>query len=177
MRSTGCIGCCWSFPRRGKQFLSSHQAGALIATIKPRDLVGKTRRRLAVELIVELESIDKKINAINNELTELVEARGSTVMTQTRIGPSGTDFDANKQPARPPWKPCEPSNDGSPTSSTPKCWSTRGDGQEGTGRRLCNPASLEAGPRRLGMDVENLHTDHRRTPVRGAFDAGPLTHE
>jgi transposase len=61
----------------------------LIATIKPRDLVGKTRRRLAVELIIELEGIDKKIKAIKKELTKLVEARGSELMTLHGIGPSG----------------------------------------------------------------------------------------
>jgi hypothetical protein len=36
----------------------------MIATIKPRDIVGKTRRRLAVELITELEAIDKKIKGV-----------------------------------------------------------------------------------------------------------------
>jgi hypothetical protein len=36
-----------------KQFLSAPRARALIATIKPPDVVGKTRRRLAVELISE----------------------------------------------------------------------------------------------------------------------------
>ena len=36
----------------------------LIATIKPRGLPGKTRRRLAVELIGELEAIDRKIKAV-----------------------------------------------------------------------------------------------------------------
>jgi transposase len=77
------------FPGGAKQFLSSRQARALIATIKPRDLVGKTRRRLAVELVVELEGIDKKIKAIKKELTGLVEARGSTLLTLTGIGPSG----------------------------------------------------------------------------------------
>jgi transposase len=77
------------FPGGAKQFLSSHQARALIATIKPRDLVGKTRRRLAVELIIELEGIDKKIKAIKKELTKLVEARGSELMTLHGIGPSG----------------------------------------------------------------------------------------
>jgi hypothetical protein len=33
----------------------------LIATIKPRGLSGKTRRRLAVELTGELEATDRKI--------------------------------------------------------------------------------------------------------------------
>ena len=46
--------------RWAKKFLSATQARALIATITPRDLVGKTRRRLAVELIDELTRIDKR---------------------------------------------------------------------------------------------------------------------
>jgi len=71
------------------QFLSSHKARTMIATIKPRDLVGKTRRRLAVELVVELEAIDKKIKAVKTDLRELVVARGSTLMDLTGIGPSG----------------------------------------------------------------------------------------
>lgn len=46
---------------RAKQFLSAREARPLVATTKPRDLVGRTRRRLVVELIGELEGIDKKI--------------------------------------------------------------------------------------------------------------------
>jgi transposase len=61
----------------------------MIATIKPRDIVGKTRRRLAVELITELEAIDKKIKGVKLELRELIAARGSTLMELTGIGPSG----------------------------------------------------------------------------------------
>jgi len=77
------------FPGGAKQFLSAPQARSLIATTKPRDLVGKTRRRLAVELIVELEGIDKKIKTIKKELTGLVTDRGSTLLELTGIGPSG----------------------------------------------------------------------------------------
>jgi len=76
------------FPSGAKQFLSAQQARALIATIKPRDLPGKTRRRLAVELIAELQSIDRKIKALKKELTALVTARGSTLLQLTGIGPS-----------------------------------------------------------------------------------------
>jgi transposase len=42
-----------------------------------------------VELIVELEAIDKKIKAIKTELGALIEARESTLMELTGIGPSG----------------------------------------------------------------------------------------
>ena len=76
------------FPGGAKQFLSAQQARGLIATIKPRDLPGKTRRRLAVELIAELETTDRKIKALKKELTALVTARGSTLLELHGIGPS-----------------------------------------------------------------------------------------
>jgi transposase len=76
------------FAGGAKQFLSAQQARALIATIKPRDLPGKTRRRLAVELIGEIEAIDRKIKAAKKELTALVQARGSTLLQLPGIGPS-----------------------------------------------------------------------------------------
>ena len=76
------------FAGGAKQFLSSQQARAMVATIRPRDLVGKTRRRLAVELITELEAIDKKIKAGRKELAQLVAARGSTLLELHGIGPS-----------------------------------------------------------------------------------------
>jgi hypothetical protein len=61
----------------------------MIASVRPRDLAGKTRRRLAAELAGELAAIDKKTRALDKELTELVTARGSTLMGLHGIGPSG----------------------------------------------------------------------------------------
>jgi transposase len=76
-------------PGGAKRFLSAAQARALLATVRPRDLVGGTRRRLAAELITELVQVDKKIKAANQELTELVQATGSSLQELTGIGPSG----------------------------------------------------------------------------------------
>ncbi|MFE9695224.1 IS110 family transposase [Micromonospora sp. NPDC005806] len=76
-------------PGGAKKYLSARQARTLIATVKPRDIVGKTRRRLAVELIGELETIDKKIKSADKDLKALVLARGSTLMGLHGIGPSG----------------------------------------------------------------------------------------
>lgn len=76
-------------PGGAKKFLPAPQARALVATVKPRDIVGKTRRRLAVELISELEGIDKKIKSADKDLKALVLARGSTLMGLHGIGPSG----------------------------------------------------------------------------------------
>ena len=76
-------------PGGAKKFLSAAQARALLNTIRPRDLVGRTRRRLASELITELVQVDKKIKAANKELTELVGTTGSSLQDLNGIGPSG----------------------------------------------------------------------------------------
>jgi transposase len=76
-------------PGGAKKYLSARQARTLLATVKPRDLVGKTRRRLAVELIGELEAIDKKIKTADKDLKALVLARGSTLMELHGVGPAG----------------------------------------------------------------------------------------
>jgi len=56
-------------PGGAKKFLSAQQARALLNTVRPRDVVGKTRRWLASELIHELTVVDKKIKIANQELT------------------------------------------------------------------------------------------------------------
>jgi transposase len=76
-------------PGGAKKFLSADQARTMLNTIRPRDLVGRTRRRLASELISDLVAVDKKIKAANQELTELVEATGSSLQDLNGIGPSG----------------------------------------------------------------------------------------
>jgi transposase len=76
-------------PGGAKKFLSAQQARALLNTVRPRDVVGKTRRWLASELIHELVTIDKKIKIANQELTELVTSTGSQLQQLRGIGPSG----------------------------------------------------------------------------------------
>jgi transposase len=77
------------FPGGAKKFLSAAQAKELLATIRPRDIAGKTRRRLAAELITELALTDKRIKTADAELKELVTATGSRLLTVHGIGPSG----------------------------------------------------------------------------------------
>jgi len=71
-----------------KRSPSTAQARALLNTVRPRDLVGRTRRQLASELITELVGIDKKIKAVDAQLTELLAQTGSTVQQLHGIGPS-----------------------------------------------------------------------------------------
>ena len=75
-------------PGGAKKYLSAAQAKTLLATVRPRDIAGKTRRRLAAELITELAGIDKRIKTADRELNELITATGSTLRELHRIGPS-----------------------------------------------------------------------------------------
>jgi transposase len=76
-------------PGGAKKFLSAAQAKELLATVRPRDIAGKTRRRLAAELITELTLTDKRIKTADAELKELVAATGSSLLQVHGIGPSG----------------------------------------------------------------------------------------
>jgi transposase len=76
-------------PGGAKKDLSAAQAKALLATVRPRDVVGKTRRRVAAELISDLERIYARKKAANKELTHLLAATGTTLLDLHGIGPSG----------------------------------------------------------------------------------------
>jgi len=88
--SPSCTTCCSSSsPVGAKKGLSAAQAKALLAKVRPRDAAGKTRRRVAAELITDLERIYSRKKAADKELRELVEQTGTSLMTLNGIGPSG----------------------------------------------------------------------------------------
>ena len=76
-------------PGGAKKNLSAAQAKQLLARVRPRDVAGKTRRRLAAELIADLERIHTRKKAANKELRDLVAATGTGLMDLHGIGPSG----------------------------------------------------------------------------------------
>ena len=61
-------------PGQRKKNITTGQAKTILATVKPRDVAGKTRRRLAAEQITDLVSIEKKVKALTRELQEMVLA-------------------------------------------------------------------------------------------------------
>jgi transposase len=69
--------------------LSAAQAKALLVKVRPRDAAGKTRRRVAAELISDLERIYQRKKAADKELRELLKATGSRLTDLNGIGPSG----------------------------------------------------------------------------------------
>jgi hypothetical protein len=69
--------------------LTATKAKRLLATVKPRSLVGKTTRRMAVEEVADLVATDAKLKALTKELAAAVRARGSHLMDLRGIGPAG----------------------------------------------------------------------------------------
>ena len=74
-------------PGKAKKDITTGQAKAILASVRPRDLAGKTRRRLAAEQLAELVVVEKKIKALTKELKEMVLAGGSKLMDLPGVGP------------------------------------------------------------------------------------------
>ena len=55
-------------PGQRKKDLSALQAKAMLATVRPRDIAGKTRRRIAADELADLVAVDKKLKKITAEL-------------------------------------------------------------------------------------------------------------
>ncbi|MGZ4532692.1 MAG: IS110 family RNA-guided transposase [Mycobacteriaceae bacterium] len=74
-------------PGKAKKDITALQAKEILASVRPRDVVGKTRRRLAAEQLAELVAVEKKIKQLGKELKAMVTARGSTLMELPGVGP------------------------------------------------------------------------------------------
>jgi hypothetical protein len=68
---------------------SASQYKALLATVRPPDLAGKTCRRMAAEELEDLQRLDVKLKAMKAELKAAVLATGSHLMEIHGIGPAG----------------------------------------------------------------------------------------
>jgi transposase len=76
-------------PGGAKKSLSAAQAKALLARVCPSDVAGKARRRVAAELIADLERVYQRSKAADKELTELAAGTGTSLMDLHGIGPCG----------------------------------------------------------------------------------------
>ena len=74
-------------PGQAKKDITALQAKAMLAGVRPRDVAGRIRRRLAVEQLTDLFAIDKKIKASTKELKAMVLTRGSRLMDLPGVGP------------------------------------------------------------------------------------------
>jgi transposase len=74
-------------PGKVKKDITALQAKAILSAVRPRDVVGKTRKTLAMEQLAEIVALDVKIKASSKELKVLVLQRGSGLMDLTGVGP------------------------------------------------------------------------------------------
>jgi transposase len=76
-------------PGGAPRFLSATQAKALLATVRPRDIAGRTRRRLAAELLADLVVCDRKLKNSDQQLRQAVAAAGTGLLDLYGLGPVG----------------------------------------------------------------------------------------
>ncbi len=74
-------------PGQAKKDITALQARAMLASVRPRDVAGKTRRRIAAEELAELIAVDAKIKKATAELKAMVLARNSPLMDLHGVGP------------------------------------------------------------------------------------------
>jgi transposase len=74
-------------PGQAKRDITTGQAKAMLASVRPRDIAGKTRRRIAAEELAELIQVEAKMKKTTAELKAMVLARGSTLMDLHGVGP------------------------------------------------------------------------------------------
>ena len=74
-------------PGQAKKDITALQAKAMLAGVRPRDVAGRTRRRIAAEELAELVAVDSKIKKATAELKAMVLARDSRLMDLRGVGP------------------------------------------------------------------------------------------
>ena len=76
-------------PGGAKKDLSAAQARRLLAGVQPSDVVSVTRKRVALELVEDLERIYQRKKQANKELVAHVKATRTALLDLHGIGPSG----------------------------------------------------------------------------------------
>ena len=76
-------------PGGAKKDLSAAQARKILAGVRPGDEVGKLRKRIALELVVDLERIYLRKKQANKELVTLLKTTGTGLLDLHGIGPTG----------------------------------------------------------------------------------------
>ena len=66
--------------------LTAAKAKTLLATVRPREVAGRTRRQLAADLIDDVVALDRKTKDIDARLKTAVKATGTTVVDIKGVG-------------------------------------------------------------------------------------------
>jgi transposase len=76
-------------PGGAKKDLSAAQARKILTGVRPSSEVGKLRKRVALELVVDLERIYARKKQANKELVTLLKTTGTGLLDLHGIGPTG----------------------------------------------------------------------------------------
>ena len=116
-------------PGQAKKDITTGQAKAMLASVRPRDVAGKTRRRIAAEELAELIAVETKIKKATAELKAMVLARA--------VAPDGPP--RRRSLSSPPgsWptsvtSPGSPTATGSPPGPAPRPWTPPPASRTGT---------------------------------------------
>jgi hypothetical protein len=114
---------------------STAQYQRLLADVRPREQVGRTRRRLIADELTELTRIEARVTTLKAELAAAVRARGSHLMDLPGIGPGRRRRRSSPTSATWPASPlATTSRPGpAPPRSTPPPESTPATGSPGPG--------------------------------------------
>jgi transposase len=74
-------------PGGASRSLTAAKAKTLLASVRPRDEVGKTRKALVADQIADLVAIDKRIKDINTQIKTVVAQTGTSVTDIRGVGP------------------------------------------------------------------------------------------
>jgi transposase len=74
-------------PGGAKRSLRASAAKQLLASVRPRDQVGKLRKQLALDQLTDLVAIDKRIAEINQQINAAVKATDTTLPEIHGVGP------------------------------------------------------------------------------------------
>src|SRR3712207_2567081 len=74
-------------PAGAPKDLTAAKAKTLLAKVRPRDVAGRTRRQLAVDLIDDVTALDRKVADLDKRLAQAVAATGTSLTRIVGIGP------------------------------------------------------------------------------------------
>ena len=143
-------------PAGAERKLTAAKAKALLATVRPREVAGRTRRQLAVDLVEDLTAIDRKLKDLDRRLREAVEATGTRLTDIKGVGVAtaamvlGEAADVRRFPTK--------HHFATYNGSAPREWSSGGVDT----RRLSR-----AGNRKLNHALHIIALSHKRYDERG----------
>ena len=73
-------------PAGSDRKLTATKAKALLSTVRPRDVAGRTRRHLAIDLVDDLTAVDRKLKDLDKRLRQAVEATGTHLTDIKGVG-------------------------------------------------------------------------------------------